>query len=699
MRVWTSTSSMLTCFLAMFSSPGQSLHAVSSEHHGWKHAWKLTLENTASLSLTDCQVALDLHEFDLDLGLFAPQGDDLRLRLVLEGEDLPHWIEFWDAGRDRARLWTRVPYIEAGSKETLYLLGGNPAAEDASDGFSVFHSFDRGDSTNLAEFTTGNATLTRSAETRQPEILGTYRLARLRPSSSNPVLAPADPPAWDDGAVRDPELLMDERGFLAMVDDHLVMYYTGGKAHTYQVGRAVSTDGVKWRRDPVEPVLRRGDPGTWDSSSLNVGSVLRLNDGTYLMYYSGYRSKSGRKHGVGVASSSDGVAWQRYAGNPVLTGGSFGGEGIFLPHTIRLDDGRFALMAEVGYKNSFMIVLATSNDGFTFTPMNGGRPVFRPQAGQWDGRCVANPKLIEVSPGAYLMGYNGCFLGYSYSIGFAWSLDLLNWTRYERNPVLLSGSSPGVWDTYRVEGPIVAKQDLDDPVVRMWYFGAPDSDQFSIGVATCDQDEPDPAFLTARSPVGHGAWVLECSLPSSFGVQVGVRSSRERSGDAALLLIPAILDISEPVDLETLDNREDERRFWIECLPGVPREGAMSFRIGHLDSIGNHIYWNESAWDSSGRWFSVAGECQVSVVQRGPTISAQITDGEGGSILSPPAEAHLNAITPFTRGRLMLVGEPSISTGSSNIDVLRVLVYKTAIVNPGIIFDGKLGGPGAAEGR
>jgi hypothetical protein len=46
-----------------------------------------------------------------------------------------------------------------------------------------------------------------------------------------------------------------------------------------------------WTADP-EPVLVAGDEDSWDSLQVAAPDVLRLSDGTYIMYYTGVEQQS-----------------------------------------------------------------------------------------------------------------------------------------------------------------------------------------------------------------------------------------------------------------------------------------------------------------------------------------------------------------------------------------------------------------------
>ncbi|MCA9599694.1 MAG: hypothetical protein KC776_40575, partial [Myxococcales bacterium] len=64
----------------------------------------------------------------------------------------------------------------------------------------------------------------------------------------------------------------------------------------------------------VKEVLGPGPAGSWEADKVGRPSVLYEN-GTYKMWYDG--AANGSRH-VGYATSTDGVTWTRFSGNPVL---------------------------------------------------------------------------------------------------------------------------------------------------------------------------------------------------------------------------------------------------------------------------------------------------------------------------------------------------------------------------------------------
>jgi sucrose-6-phosphate hydrolase SacC (GH32 family) len=114
--------------------------------------------------------------------------------------------------------------------------------------------------------------------------------------SQNPVLEPFGTPGnWELGRAELPSVLFDGAIY------H--MWYSAGiERFQWNIGYATSSDGVTWKKDTRNPVLRTGESGTWDSRSVACMSVLDLSEGKYEMWYFG--SKLGVSTCIGLAELS-----------------------------------------------------------------------------------------------------------------------------------------------------------------------------------------------------------------------------------------------------------------------------------------------------------------------------------------------------------------------------------------------------------
>jgi predicted GH43/DUF377 family glycosyl hydrolase len=219
---------------------------------------------------------------------------------------------------------------------------------------------------------------------------------RKRPA---PVLQAGRVGAFDAGGVLSPAVV-------PVSSSLWYMYYVGydptrfnGQVKMHQIGLARSTDaGHSWARVSAEPVLALGPPGSCDGATISSNTVLRIGTRWYC-WYTGI-SQFPYLAGVCLATSSDGIRWEKYAHNPVL-----------------------------GY-NPYV-----ATDAF----------------------MVATPQVLY-EEGVFKMWYNskGFGAGISagdYHIGYAESLDGIHW---ERSPILpVLGPSGHGWDSQMVEYPEV----------------------------------------------------------------------------------------------------------------------------------------------------------------------------------------------------------------------------------------------------
>lgn len=89
------------------------------------------------------------------------------------------------------------------------------------------------------------------------------------------------------------------------------------------IGLAYSIDGVNWIRYGTNPVfVPSTNAADWDGLYKYRASVLKLADGKYHMYYSGSNGSPSiglfYAHGIGYASSPDGINWTPDPANPIF---------------------------------------------------------------------------------------------------------------------------------------------------------------------------------------------------------------------------------------------------------------------------------------------------------------------------------------------------------------------------------------------
>jgi hypothetical protein len=93
------------------------------------------------------------------------------------------------------------------------------------------------------------------------------------------------------------------------------LWYTDVATEPWVIRHASSRDGRSWQLTG-EPVLRLDQK--WESGRLFYPTVVKV-DGVYLMWYGSYWSAQAQKTALGLAVSLDGVRWYKNPHNPVFT--------------------------------------------------------------------------------------------------------------------------------------------------------------------------------------------------------------------------------------------------------------------------------------------------------------------------------------------------------------------------------------------
>lgn len=117
-----------------------------------------------------------------------------------------------------------------------------------------------------------------------------------------------------------------------MKDGSVYKMWFGELGASGGIGYATSTDGINWTI--VGQVLAIGASGTFEEWRIYWPSVVR-NGAQYTMLYAGQNIAELRR--FGLATSSDGINWVKYSGNPVLPLGGAGEMddiGHYYPHMV-----------------------------------------------------------------------------------------------------------------------------------------------------------------------------------------------------------------------------------------------------------------------------------------------------------------------------------------------------------------------------
>jgi MYXO-CTERM domain-containing protein len=255
------------------------------------------------------------------------------------------------------------------------------------------------------------------------------------------------------------------------------------------------------------PLLTKGLSGSYDQLKIGPRAILREAPNVWKMWYEAV--PAGNQSTTAYATSSDGLTWTKYAGNPVMSPsepweGAGGTNHEDSPTAVLHEDGVYKLWYHAISGTTRQIGYAESTDGLTWTKYTGN-PVLTPgPAGAWDADTVCEPRVIHTG-NQYVMFYTHCAA--SHGIGLATSNDGKTWTKYAGNPVLTVGPS-GAWDSLQVSWGEVY---YDGQRFFMWYPGNNSSTTgFSLGVATSTDGKTwtrspnNPVMTPPPQPLGKG---------------------------------------------------------------------------------------------------------------------------------------------------------------------------------------------------
>lgn len=215
-------------------------------------------------------------------------------------------------------------------------------------------------------------------------------------------------------------------------------------------------DGVTWNQSPTTNPILQGTAGEFDSTGIMDPSAVVFN-GQVFLYYGGYANGSD----IGLATSPDGLAFTKQG--VVLSGG-----GTPFAAVNQSNSELYLFYTQSAPTGGWEYYVATSTDGIHF---GAGQLVFGPSqaADAFDQTSIITIRVWYEAP-YYYMTYGGSPTcpDYPEGIGLARSTDLINWTRYPNNPILLRGPAGG-WDEAALWSGTLLKV---NGLYYMWYEAA-----------------------------------------------------------------------------------------------------------------------------------------------------------------------------------------------------------------------------------
>lgn len=222
------------------------------------------------------------------------------------------------------------------------------------------------------------------------------------------------------------------------------------------IGYASSVDGVQWVQESENPVIVKSN-----GSDIFPGGVM-VHNGKYRMYFNSM-SFSGTV--VLTATSFDGIAWEMLP-DPVLS--PVNHEINFGTSSVLMINGMYHLYfyytdSRDGYRR---IGLATSTDGIHFDRYSNNPIVIKTQP--WEEKGTYYPSVIADGEG-YKMVYATISSDWSKeALGYAVSSDGKTWTKTGSSPLFTLAETSNQWAGLNIGYPAYVKAGNDS---RIYYYG------------------------------------------------------------------------------------------------------------------------------------------------------------------------------------------------------------------------------------
>jgi hypothetical protein len=190
-----------------------------------------------------------------------------------------------------------------------------------------------------------------------------------------PIVSSGDP-WWNRGSYGPCDVLYDPSASNSGNDWIFTMYYDGTTGGDEAIGLGFSGDGITWTGydadgdGKADPVLSGTYvSGDWDYNYVSRATIIKNAEGDYEMWYSG--GTWSMDHGIGYATSPDGIHWTRDEDNPIF----------------HKDDG-------VGWRDSRTYCPAVLEDGSSYKMWFAGKDTV---TGDYSiGHATAAPPVLEV---------------------------------------------------------------------------------------------------------------------------------------------------------------------------------------------------------------------------------------------------------------------------------------------------------------
>ena len=246
-------------------------------------------------------------------------------------------------------------------------------------------------------------------------------LVNFTPSPGNPVLSPGAPGSWDEN-IRERGWFMYENGTYHVWYGGWQGAYSLSTPRLVKLGYAYSTDGVHWTKYSGNPIYTQD----W------IEDVAVVKDGnTYYMYAEDEYTGDGDGALINLFTSTDKINWTKY-GTVIYPGGAdWEAHDVGTPTVWKESNTWYLLYEGLGNGIAGQVGLATSSDGRNWTRYANNPVLSNPLGANLD---IAIDSIIRINGVYYAYGHYDVG-GHNWVGGMFTSTNLITWTAYAGNPL------------------------------------------------------------------------------------------------------------------------------------------------------------------------------------------------------------------------------------------------------------------------
>lgn len=223
------------------------------------------------------------------------------------------------------------------------------------------------------------------------------------------------------------------------------LFYTGKKVGLgiqHYTLLATSSDLHTWQRFSRNPILKEGNEEEWDSDFTAHAFVFKDKNKFYMLYDGS--KKNNWIEEIGLAESTDLTVWKKSNQNPIFKVGKNWWEKRHVSRCCIFKEKGIYYLYYAGHDGEReRIGLARGKSLLTLKRFLPTPVLDVGNKGEWDEKSISDPKVIKYKD-KYLMFYSGIDTRGREQTGLAVSIDLIQWKKYDKNPVLRVSESG--WD-------------------------------------------------------------------------------------------------------------------------------------------------------------------------------------------------------------------------------------------------------------